>query len=228
MAASAPQHLVPPANVELGMWGIWSGRQVRTEGVLNEVAAFYEAAAFYKYSEPHAALGGGIELIEVEPCVDMVRHTIEIYEASLDPRFAMLRLLALQGMLGQVLGHLSRTVSRLGRQLIPSLDARPGFSPAEWITKSMELYQAGKKEESLDVIFDTIDEMLLASKFNECDRGLSEIPVEEISNAQLLTVLTATIAAKERLSNRNELVRRVRLELERRGADAFRLLSGLE
>jgi hypothetical protein len=70
--------------------------------------------------------------------------------------------------------------------------------------------------------------MLLASKFNECDRGLSEIPVEEISNAQLLTVLTATIAAKERLSNRNELVRRVRLELERRGADAFRLLSGLE
>jgi len=70
--------------------------------------------------------------------------------------------------------------------------------------------------------------MLLASRFDDCDAILTETSVAELSNPQLLTLLTATAAAKDRLPGRQALIGRVKLVLEERGGDASRLLAGLE
>jgi hypothetical protein len=71
--------------------------------------------------------------------------------------------------------------------------------------------------------------MLLAGRFDECKELLEEMPVGRLSNAQLLTVLTATLAARDKLNpSRAGLVDRIKSTLAARGAEADQLLSGLE
>jgi hypothetical protein len=171
-----------------------------------------------------------------EPSIEMVQSAIVVYENSSDPGYGVSRLLDLQRMLTQVVSQISESVQRVSCQFIPSLNApprdswiaAPAHSRIAWIDTSVDLFRAGKKEESLDVIFDNLDEMLLGLKFAECDALLQEIPIGELSNAQLLTVLTATVAAKESLPRRNIFVDRVKSVLNKRRADAPRLLAGLE
>lgn len=96
-----------------------------------------------------------------------------------------------------------------------------------WLEEAMVLAGRGKKEESLDVIFDALDDLLLKSKFKDCDEALASIVADRLSNAQLLTVLTATLQAKSRLPSRAGLVSRVKSTLHQRGADVKGLMSGL-
>jgi len=163
----------------------------------------------------------------------MVRHTVDFYENSLDAEFGLFRLLDLQCMLGQTVDQVSRSIRRMSLRLIsspdiPRLEVLSSPSQDDWLAKSAELYRSGKREESLDIIFDSIDDMLLESKFEDCDKILAEISVAELANPQLLTVLTATAPAKERLPSRQALVKRVKLTLNERGGNASRLLAGLE
>lgn len=99
---------------------------------------------------------------------------------------------------------------------------------AKWVDDAISLEAEGKKEESLDVIFDNFDELLLAGKFPECDSVLSSIPISLMSNAQLLTVLTATASAKQHLQFRNSFFSRTKQAITLRGDDAKGLLVGLE
>ena len=98
---------------------------------------------------------------------------------------------------------------------------------AKWITDAINLERDGKTEQSLDVIFDHIDDLLLASKFEECASALDAIPVEQMTNAQLITALTATAPAQDRISTRRNFSYRVEAALRNRGANAGALLSGL-
>jgi hypothetical protein len=218
MAASAPQYFGTTITFAWGMWGERSA-----SGMIS--AAFYAPLA--NHIIPQEGLTGAIEPL-TETCAQMMRHTISMYEASSDPRVAIFRLLALQRTVGSTFEHLSKAISRLVCEQISQPASTLEFSDVSWIEKSIELYESGRKEESLDVIFDTIDEMLLALKFDECDLALSRLPVENLSNAQLLTVLTATLGAKEHLPNRSAFVNRVRAQLKRWNADVSSLLAGLE
>jgi len=85
----------------------------------------------------------------------------------------------------------------------------------------------GKKEESLDLIFDALDDLLLKSRFKDCDEVLASIAADRLNNAQLLTVLTATLPAKSRLRSRADFVVRVEATLHKRGANVAGLMSGL-
>ena len=98
----------------------------------------------------------------------------------------------------------------------------------EWIEGAISLVDAGKKEQSLDLIFDRLDELLLASEFGECDEILSAIETDHFTNAQLLTALTATLAARADLRARAGFVAWVRETVRQRGADAAGMMSGLE
>ena len=84
------------------------------------------------------------------------------------------------------------------------------------------------EERALDLIFDRLDDLLIGSKFIECDSILATFDVGTMSTAQLLTVLTATAAAKDRLPNRAEFYKRAKSVMTTRGIDADRLLAGLE
>ena len=81
---------------------------------------------------------------------------------------------------------------------------------------------------SLDVIFDSIDELLLASRFDACDSALLLLPVASLTNAQLLTVLTATLQARSLLPSRTQIFDAVKVTLTNRGADVEAMLVGLE
>jgi hypothetical protein len=179
----------------------------------------------YGRAAVQGTLLGNLESL-TEPCVLMTRHAIAMCEASPDPRIAISGLLSLQQKLSRTFEDLSKAISAVVHQQIPQIE--PTYTRVDWIWKSNDLYRSGRKEEALDLIFDAIDDMLLASKFRECDSALSRISVDDLSNSQLLTVLTATIAARDRLPFRKALLNRAKLELERRGADAPRLLAGLE
>ncbi len=217
MAASAPQYF--------GMTIILSWRSSEAGPIGQEATGFYPPLA--RHDLRYEIWAKAVEPL-TDTCSQMMRHTIAFYESSSDPRVGVVRLLNLQRAVGVALEHLSSALNRLVCDQVfqdfPSLD----FPALGWIQQSVELYKTGRKEESLDVIFDTIDEMLLASKFDECDLALSKIPVNNLSNAQLLTILTATLAAKEHLSNRRSLVDRVKKQLARRGADVTGLMMGLD
>ncbi|MGO9061390.1 MAG: hypothetical protein ACLQU2_29030 [Candidatus Binataceae bacterium] len=211
-----------PFRATITVTGIWEGRSVSGEVL---------ATAFYA-PIPKRTAAQEESLGRIEPLTDtyghMMRHTIATYEVYPDSRVAIFHLMTLQRTLAQALEQISRTVSRLVQEQVLKPDLAIESSDLSWISRSIDLCQSGKKEESLDVIFDALDEMLLESRFHECDAALLKIPVNSLSNAQLLTVLTATLPAKERLSNRNGLVTRIKSQLERRGADVSRLLVGLE
>jgi hypothetical protein len=119
---------------------------------------------------------------------------------------------------------LKAAAERLGDRSVGRREPRAGA----WIHDAIALAERGKKEESLDLIFDTLDGLLLKSRFTDCDEALASIAADRLSNAQLLTVLTATLPAKAHLPSRADCVRRVRSTLRKRGADVTGLMSGLD
>lgn len=167
-----------------------------------------------------------IESDDEEYCIHLAYRTVNEY-ASLPPDEGCRRLLTLQARFGQVVDYTAVCT----RQLLSQVSWRAAYLPESqptWLDQAAALEKAGKKEQSLDVIFNHLDDLLIASKFAECDAELLSIAPDMMSNAQLLTVLTATAGAKEHLRNRGVFYGRVKLILEARGADSKRLLVGLE
>lgn len=66
----------------------------------------------------------------------------------------------------------------------------------------------------LDSIFDVIDEMLLAGKFEEVDALLKTIQLEKHSVEFLLGILTVTLRAKTHLLQRDSFFKKVANTLE--------------
>lgn len=97
-----------------------------------------------------------------------------------------------------------------------------------WLARAMQMEATGRSEESLDIIFDKLDDWLLGGCFDACSSFLADAPVDELSTAQLLTILTATSPASTKLPARATFFDRVREMLRQRGDDADTLLSGLK
>lgn len=97
-----------------------------------------------------------------------------------------------------------------------------------WLVEAIQLEATGRSEESLDIIFDTLDDWLLGECFDGCSSFLDDAPVDELSTAQLLTILTATLPACTKLPGRATFFDRVREMLRQRGEDTDTLLSGLD
>lgn len=97
-----------------------------------------------------------------------------------------------------------------------------------WLAEAMQLEATGRSEESLDIIFEKLDDWLLGGSFDACSSFLADAPVDELSTAQLLTILTATLPACTKLPPRATFFDRVRQFLRGRGEDADTLLSGLK
>ena len=209
------------------VWGISSSEPLPSEA--DDIFLYPVPLPTVKF-EIQGMVGPDTSIDIVRGAMGMVHGAIDIIERSYDSKSGLMCLIGVRQMLVHALDRTSESIQNVRRsQPIPLLEApSEGSSPVSWIDTSVTLYQEWKKEESLDVIFDTIDDMLLGSKFSACDTALSEIQVEDLSNAQLLTVLTATIAAKKHLLNRDHFVSRVEDVLKLRGADAPRLLAGLE
>ncbi len=96
-----------------------------------------------------------------------------------------------------------------------------------FLDNANRLDQRGQTDAALDIIFDQIDEMLLAGKFNRVDQLLAETTPSDFSVELLLGILTVTLPAKNRLPNRIGFVGQVRQTLGDRGVVDDGLLVGL-
>ena len=100
-------------------------------------------------------------------------------------------------------------------------------STDNWLAKAIQLEASGQQEQSLDIIFDKLDDWLLAEDFDRCSSFLTDVQVDQLSTAQLLTILTVTYPAKTKLTTRRVFFDQVRKTLKARGENIASLLSGL-
>ena len=106
---------------------------------------------------------------------------------------------------------------------------RPDQTPARsFLENARRLDEHRQTDAALDLIFDQIDEMLLAGKFVEVDQLLQDISPSDYSVELLLGILTATLPAKDELSSRAQFFQQVREVLRERGELKEGLLVGLD
>lgn len=164
---------------------------------------------------------------------EMVYRAVDAYSALSSASDALYRLSGLQVKLGEATQYAARVAFEIVSRDPHRVRVVQSVQREDWVETSIGLERAGEREKALDVIFDRLDDLLLAaqsdeSKFRECDAAIAGVPAERMSNAQLLTVLTATAGAKDRLPSRASFYARAKAVMEKRGADANRLLVGLE
>jgi hypothetical protein len=97
-----------------------------------------------------------------------------------------------------------------------------------FLEHARRLDASGQTDFALDIIFDQIDEMLLAGQFDRANQLLIDTAIDEYSVELLLGILTATLPAKDRLPERAEFFRRVEETLRSRGELKDGLLVGLD
>ena len=94
-------------------------------------------------------------------------------------------------------------------------------------TQANRLDKLGQTDAAIDVVFDRIDEMLLAGQFEQVDRLFDNTNPCDFSVELLLGLRTVTRPAKSRLFNRADFYEQVRRSLHERGETDERLLEGL-
>jgi hypothetical protein len=73
-----------------------------------------------------------------------------------------------------------------------------------------------------------IDEMFRSGHFEEVESALLTFNVDKASPSLLVSMLSSTLAAKDRLPTRHDFFKRAKKSLKNRGALKEGLLNGLE
>jgi hypothetical protein len=99
------------------------------------------------------------------------------------------------------------------------------------MTAAIELQSAGHECDALDLVFDMFEDFVISGAFGACDTALEQLDVTKPSEEILLTILTATLPAHHKLSNRASFYNKVERELRRRehsDNEVNEMLDGLE
>lgn len=82
--------------------------------------------------------------------------------------------------------------------------------------------------DALSLIYDTIDDLLLARRFGAVDHVLARVDVARLDITLALGLLSITLAARDRLANRPALVERVEVRVRELAPDRIdALMDGL-
>jgi len=92
----------------------------------------------------------------------------------------------------------------------------------------MRLDVKGYTDAALDLLYDSVDEMLRSAKYSEIDSLLHDTVVHECSTDILLGLLTATLPARSKLTCRKEFFADTDRVLKCRPEYEKGLLTGLE
>lgn len=90
------------------------------------------------------------------------------------------------------------------------------------------LEKAGKSDAAWDLVFNEVDALFYSGDFAAVDKALLNISVNSSSADLLVSLLTATLPGKGRLSARKAFYSSVELSLKKRGEYEDGLLRGLE
>lgn len=239
-----------------GVFEVWP-QTGRIDGAIDtEVGPISFEGAKIRGSE-HVDIQSG-PVAQWEAALAQVNHAIEVASVSQEPSRAVATLSGIWSGLESTISLLSVTGQQAWKKVDPSDQAAvlellpaafksqlalyvtvsaaerceqsPGRTQIDhpWLEEAMKLEATGRSEESLDIIFDKLDDWLLGGSFDACSSFLADAPVDQLLTAQLLTILTATLPAYVKLPARAAFFDRVREVLRQRGEDADTLLSGLE
>jgi hypothetical protein len=122
---------------------------------------------------------------------------------------------------------------------IPATDANlAAFSPgaaslsevSAFLAEISRLAAAAQEDAAMDAIFDHVNALLMAGQFARCDELLRLIDVDKVPPVLLISFLTITAPAKDKLAERGHFYDRAKAEIvRRRGPETTaRLLVGLE
>ena len=100
--------------------------------------------------------------------------------------------------------------------------------PEAFVKRAARLDRLRRTDSALDLIYDSVDELMRKEEFSQLDAALSTLKPAELSVDILLGILTATLPARSRLPARNDLFRSAEEALKNRGEYEERLLTGLE
>jgi len=70
-------------------------------------------------------------------------------------------------------------------------------------------------DDQIDEIFDKVDDLFLAGKFAEADALLPGVDPAALDASLIVAWLTITMAARDKLKNRGDLVKRARAHFEK-------------
>lgn len=76
----------------------------------------------------------------------------------------------------------------------------------EWLRKVRDLDLEGRIDDSLDVLYEHADDLMLEGRFSELDGVVGQVDVEGMSLDLMIGFLTITNLAKEHLPSRATLV----------------------
>ena len=97
--------------------------------------------------------------------------------------------------------------------------------------KLLEIRRTVQIDDSIDAVYDWLDELLLAEKFAEVDAILKRAEPVSFKDITMLAFATITLSARDRLSEHAGYVARARAALVSRGRtpeDINDMLEGLE
>jgi len=160
-------------------------------------------------------------LAESEIDKSQVGHAKFIRRQLMRRLFKVLRDAESKGNAEEVAAAFERWISAFAGPLVVS-------KTETFLEHAQRLADRGQTDASLDIIYDRIDEMLLAGEFDQVDRLLVDTSPNTLSVDLLLGVLTVTLPARKRLANRAAFFALVEQTLRERGALKESLLVGLE
>lgn len=97
-----------------------------------------------------------------------------------------------------------------------------------WLEGIYSLVAAGEPDAAIDILFEHIDDMLLAGDFIDCDAALRAIDLKRFDTNLLIALLSITLSAADKLPERSRLVTKIENRLAQSAPErAKRLLSGL-
>jgi hypothetical protein len=104
------------------------------------------------------------------------------------------------------------------------------FKPSDWQPFLEQLKHLRSVDAGLDLIFDTIDNLLMADGFEEINELFPQINIEEYDDSLNLGFLTITIWCKTELPNRAEFYNRLYKKIIRDYPikDVHSIMQGLE
>jgi hypothetical protein len=105
---------------------------------------------------------------------------------------------------------------------------RPKAEPESFVRRARRLDAQQQTDAALDLIYDSVDELLRSNRFSELDAIIARVAADDCSTDVLLGLLTATLPARSKLPSRKHFFRAVNRSLKTRPEYEDGLLAGLE
>lgn len=97
-----------------------------------------------------------------------------------------------------------------------------------WLERVYVLVSQAELEDAIDLLFEQVDDLLLAGRFNDCDKILQKVDIDRLETNLMIGLLSVTLAAAKELPNRALVMSAIRESLTRSDpARVERLLNGL-